>query len=61
LDTKYDYNFDGNNVRVYVIDTGILYTHTEFATGRAVKGYDFATPRGTAGDCNGHGTHVCRL
>ena len=67
LDAKYNYIHDGNNVRVYVLDSGILFTHTEFASGRAVKGYDFVTSYGTAGACPvglgdpssaGHGTAV---
>jgi subtilisin family serine protease len=44
-------------VTAYVIDTGILTTHTEFGT-RAVASYDAITKNGSASDCNGHGTHV---
>jgi subtilisin family serine protease len=44
----------GSNVFSYVIDTGILTTHTNFE-GRATFGADF-TGEGP-GDGNGHGTH----
>ncbi|WP_166788333.1 S8 family peptidase [Cryobacterium sp. TMS1-13-1] len=42
---------------VYVIDSGIRLTHTEFG-GRATSGYDFVDDDSDASDCNGHGTHV---
>ncbi len=48
---------DGAGVTAYIIDTGILLTHTDFG-GRAVKGFDAVTTNGSAVDCNGHGTHV---
>jgi subtilisin family serine protease len=44
----------GAGVTVYVIDTGILTSHTSFG-GRATHGFD-STGEG-AGDGNGHGTH----
>jgi subtilisin family serine protease len=44
-------------VTAYIIDTGILTTHTEFG-GRATPGFDAVTSGGSAVDCNGHGTHV---
>lgn len=55
LDGYYGYNADGDGVTAYVIDTGIRYSHAEFA-GRATAGYDAFG--GNAVDCNGHGTHV---
>jgi subtilisin family serine protease len=60
LSTTYSYTSSGSGVRVYIIDTGILYSHSEFGTefgSRAVTGYD-AVDGGSADDCNGHGTHV---
>ncbi|HWJ20806.1 MAG TPA: S8 family serine peptidase [Gemmatimonadaceae bacterium] len=57
LDGSYTYNTTASNVTAYIIDTGILYGHTEFG-GRAIKGIDEVTSGGTAQDCNGHGTHV---
>ncbi len=56
-DNTYIYNNDGSNVTVYIIDTGINFTHTDFG-GRASKGIDEVTSGGSAADCNGHGTHV---
>ncbi len=58
LDDNYHYDYDGSGVDVYVIDTGILPTHTDFG-GRVVGGYN--TTGGSTNDyvdCNGHGTHV---
>lgn len=57
LSTTYVYNATGAGVTVYIIDTGINFTHSEFG-GRAVAGTDEVTPGGSAADCNGHGTHV---
>ena len=57
LDRTYTYDATGAGVSAYVIDTGILLSHREFA-GRAVTGFDAVTRSGTAVDCNGHGTHV---
>jgi subtilisin family serine protease len=47
----------GKSATVYVIDTGVRTTHTEFA-GRARHGYDFVDRDTNASDGNGHGTHV---
>ena len=57
LSTTYNYTTTGAGVTAYIIDTGILFSHTEFG-GRATKGFDAVTSGGTAADCNGHGTHV---
>ncbi len=57
LDASYTYNATGAGVRVYILDTGIRFTHNDFG-GRAIAGVDQITPGGTAADCNGHGTHV---
>jgi len=55
LSGTYTYDVTGSGVRVYVIDTGIRYTHNEFG-GRALFGFD--TFGGDGSDCHGHGTHV---
>jgi subtilisin family serine protease len=55
LSATYTYNFTGAGVRVYVIDTGIRTSHTQFG-GRASNVFDAFGGSGT--DCNGHGTHV---
>uniref|UniRef100_A0ABM0MS86 Proteinase K-like n=1 Tax=Saccoglossus kowalevskii TaxID=10224 RepID=A0ABM0MS86_SACKO len=46
---------DGEGVNVYVVDTGIRYSHEEYS-GRASFFYDYETD-GDGSDCNGHGTH----
>ena len=57
LGGTYVYNADGTGVTVYIIDTGINFTHSEYS-GRAFTGIDEITAGGTAADCNGHGSHV---
>ena len=57
LSGTYVYNADGTGVTVYIIDTGINLTHSEY-NGRAFTGVDEVTAGGTAADCNGHGSHV---
>ena len=47
----------GAGVTAYVIDTGIRITHKDFG-GRASYGWDFVGNDKSAGDGNGHGTHV---
>ena len=56
LNGRYTYTLNGAGVHVYIIDTGIRRTHTEF-TGRIGAGYD-TIDGGAPDDCNGHGTHV---
>ena len=56
LNNTYTYGPTGTGVKVYIIDTGIRTTHTDFGT-RASSGFD-AVDGGAADDCNGHGTHV---
>lgn len=55
LSGTYTYNWTGSGVRVYVIDTGIRTSHTQFG-GRASNVFDAFGGNGQ--DCNGHGTHV---
>ena len=53
------YNVDGNaqGVPVYVVDTGVLASHQDFA-GRVKAGYTAVSDGNGTTDCNGHGTHV---
>lgn len=60
LDNAYTYTDSAPNVNVYVLDTGIRRTHSDFG-GRAVFGYDAVTSGGTANDCHGHGTFVAAI
>lgn len=57
LSADFNYELDGSGVHAYIIDTGILTTHSDFG-GRAVHGWDFIDNDANASDCNGHGTHV---
>ena len=57
LDGSYTDGNEGSGVHVYVVDTGVLGSHAEFA-GRMGNGFDAVTTGGSATDCNGHGTHV---
>ncbi|HYO46012.1 MAG TPA: S8 family peptidase, partial [Gemmatimonadota bacterium] len=56
LNETFTYTNTGTGVTAYIIDTGIRFSHSDFA-GRAVSGYD-AIDGGSADDCHGHGTHV---
>jgi len=55
LSGTYTYNWTGSGVRVYVIDTGIRTSHSQFG-GRASNVFDAFG--GNGADCHGHGTHV---
>jgi aqualysin 1 len=71
LDGRYVAGATGAGVSVYIVDSGIRFTHSEFG-GRAVLGRDFVLEAHLAGDslvqvdpsqgagedCSGHGTHV---
>ena len=56
LNKKYYYPTSrGSDVDVYIVDTGIDISHSEFEN-RAIWGKNFVDSKNT--DCNGHGTHV---
>jgi subtilisin family serine protease len=57
LNNSYTYPNEAGNVTAYIIDTGILTSHTTFG-GRAVSGRDTVDNDNDATDCQGHGTHV---
>ncbi|HVF03817.1 MAG TPA: S8 family serine peptidase [Frankiaceae bacterium] len=59
LSGSYTYTATGTGVKVYIVDSGIRFSHTQFG-GRAISGTD-AIDGGTADDCNGHGTHVAGI
>jgi subtilisin family serine protease len=60
LDQKFRYGNDGTGVDIYVIDTGIRRTHTEFA-GRVAAGYVVPAAGSSTDDDCGHGTHVAGI
>ncbi|MCS5490608.1 S8 family serine peptidase [Algoriphagus limi] len=55
LDGTYTYDYSGQGVTAYILDTGIRTDHAEFG-GRASQGFDAFG--GDSEDCHGHGTHV---
>ncbi|TXH75167.1 MAG: hypothetical protein E6Q88_03780 [Lysobacteraceae bacterium] len=57
LDGKYNYDTTASNVHVYVIDSGMRSTHTEFS-GRVGQGFTAINDGFGTEDCYGHGTHV---
>ena len=57
LDGSYSWSNNGAGVRVYIIDTGIRTTHTQFG-GRAVGAFSSIADGYGATGCHWHGTHV---
>jgi subtilisin family serine protease len=57
LDAGYTYDTAGSGVVVYVLDTGIRFTHVDFG-GRASAAFDAINDGTATNDCQGHGTHV---
>ena len=59
--TQFEYGLQaGQEVDIYIVDTGVLVTHDEFENGRAIWGVDLSGTN-AATDDNGHGTHVAAL
>ncbi|GAA0589174.1 S8 family peptidase [Streptomyces crystallinus] len=57
LDKSYTYATTASNVTVYLVDSGLRTTHTQFQ-GRASIGVDEVGDGRGGQDCLGHGTHV---
>ncbi|PTL81261.1 Ig-like domain-containing protein [Vitiosangium sp. GDMCC 1.1324] len=57
LNGTYTYEYTGAGVHAYIVDTGVLSTHVEFA-GRIRPGFDAIGDEMGTEDCRGHGTHV---
>ncbi|NKB86623.1 MAG: S8 family serine peptidase [Acidobacteria bacterium] len=62
LDQKFETEFDGTGVDVYIIDTGAFGRHRDFK-GRMSRGRDFTKNGNAPGnkDCQSHGTHVSSI
>ena len=60
LDGSYTFNLTGNGVNVYILDSGIDPSHSEF-TGRAQSVYVAEFLKSSGYDCSGHGTHVAGI
>ncbi len=57
LNNQFSRAYTGSGVTAYIIDTGVLSTHTEFG-GRVLSGFSAVSDSNGTEDCNGHGTHV---
>lgn len=65
LDGSYQYNGNGSGAHIYIVDTGMRKSHSEFS-GRVGNGRNFvssgvlfgSTDPANTEDCNGHGSHV---
>ncbi|XP_030840474.1 uncharacterized protein LOC115918164 [Strongylocentrotus purpuratus] len=55
LDGNINFSGTGSGANVFVIDTGITYSHEDFNSNRAQSFYDYEG--GDGADCHGHGTH----
>jgi serine protease len=62
LDSLYGYAADGTGIDIYLVDTGIRSSHSEFA-GRIDTSAAFSAIADGLGteDCNGHGTHTAGI
>ncbi len=61
LNNTYIFNYNGTGVRVYVVDTGIRASHTQFQ-GRVTCGFNpFGFGNNGCVDTQGHGTHVAGI
>jgi len=65
LDQSYQPIGDGEGVDIYILDSGVRYTHEEFESRAKYPGYDpmdeYLSESRFGADCEGHGTHVASL
>jgi subtilisin family serine protease len=57
LNGQYNFSATGNGVTSYIVDTGVLATHTQFGA-RVTNGFTSIVDGNGTKDCHGHGTHV---
>lgn len=57
LSGTYTYDTSASGTHSYIIDTGMLASHSQF-TGRIGNGFTSISDGNGTNDCNGHGTHV---
>ena len=60
LDNKFSVESSASGIRIYLIDSGVRATHSEFED-RVVHGYDFVLNKKNTTDCTGHGTHAAAI
>jgi len=61
-DSRYNYTTTGAGVDIYIVDTGIRRTHSEFAPASTRVAAGYYTPGlGSTDDGCGHGTHVAGI
>jgi len=62
VDSQYGYRSAGDGVYAYIVDTGVLETHTDFAIvgggSRVTSGKNIISSTASPRDDNGHGTHI---
>lgn len=57
LSGSYSWTGDGSGVTAYIVDTGVLATHSDFGS-RVTPGFSSIVDTNGTSDCHGHGTHV---
>lgn len=57
LNSTYVYDLNGSGVDAYILDTGILASHSNFG-GRVASGFTAINDGNGTNDCHSHGTHV---
>jgi subtilisin family serine protease len=58
LDDSYEPDYTGKGVHVYVLDTAVRFTHTEFAGKDAACFYNVFTKNNICDSAGNHGSHV---
>jgi subtilisin family serine protease len=60
LDGQKNFVLTGENVNIYILDSGVMIKHPEFGS-RAQYGWNLVDNKKESEDCIGHGTHVAGL